>query len=152
MKRFFSILVPFLAACSSDNNKSDAGDSGAIDSGSKDTGTMDTSTMDTGSALNGCKETDFVDMSGPTAMRNITWTFNPTPACIQIAPGQSVSWSTVGMADFGTHPLQPFGGDTNNPIMPTSTGMMVSFAFPNAGNFGFHCGVHASMEGVVRVK
>jgi len=133
---------------------SGAADSGGVDSGSADTGSPDGGPQDSGPMgdvpflLNGCGDGDFVDRSGAMDDRTITWDFNVTPKCITIAKGQTVTWQGT----LTVHPLDAFGGDANNPIMTTASGTSVAFAFPNAGNYGFHCNVHASMQGVVRVK
>lgn len=158
---FAAVLA--VASCSSDDSKNDGGggDSGGndagktdggTDSGGNDSGGMD-SAMDTGvdtgpsdGGLNGC--TVFDDRSANNASRTITWGFNPTPKCIEIAQTQTVTWQ----GDLVFHPLGPLGGDTPNPIMSTSTGMSVMFTFPNAGFYGFRCNVHAGLEGVVHVK
>jgi plastocyanin len=53
---------------------------------------------------------------------------------------------------FSQHPLEPAGGDTPNPIVFTSTGSMVTFAFPSAGTYGFECNFHPNfMFGAIRV-
>jgi plastocyanin len=130
------------------------GDSGTKDSGKADTGTPDSGPKDSGPMgdaafmLNGCGDGDFVDKSAPNDSRAITWDFNVSPKCILIAKGQTVTWNGT----LTTHPLAPFNGDANNPIMTTSSGTTVNFTFANQGNYGFHCNVHASMQGVVRVK
>ncbi len=160
---FASVLV--VASCSSDTAKNDGGgvdsggdsaktDSGGTDSGGNDSG-MDSSGMDTGldtgpsdSGLNGC--TMFTDLSMPNDNRTITFQTGPTPKCMLIAKGQTVTWNAALLFSF--HPLAPFGGDTPNPIMATSTGASVMFTFPNAGFYGYHCSVHFGLEGVVQVK
>lgn len=153
-------------SCSSDTGSTDGGngDSGGGDSGGKDSsadtgtpsdsGSPDSGPSDSGSmgdvpfTLNGCTDNDFVDRSAANANRTITWDFSVQPKCILVAKGQTVTWQGTLTA----HPLAPFNGDMPNPIMNTSTGTSVMFTFPNAGNYGFHCNIHASMQGVVRVK
>jgi plastocyanin len=76
------------------------------------------------------------------------------PACIKIKTGTMVTWS----GDFSSHPLTPGVNGTEDtsgtPITPTSTGMMATFTFPNAGTFGYYCQFHQSlgMEGAVFVQ
>lgn len=142
-------------ACSSGDSKNDGGggtDSGGTDSGGKSDGssTMDSSMMmDTSAAdagLHGCAT--FEDRSGPMSMRTITWDFNPTPKCIEIAAGQTVTWQ----GDFAFHPLEAFGGTMPSPIMVTASGMSAMTTFPNAGFYGYRCAVHSGLEGVIHVK
>ena len=61
---------------------------------------------------------------------------------------EMVTWNV----DFTDHPLGASGGDTPNPITTTASGTTVSFTFPNAGTFGFHCLAHPTiMFGAVQV-
>lgn len=74
-----------------------------------------------------------------------------TPRCVKIKVGQQVAWD----GKFENHPLGPFGGDTPNPIPPTSVtpgGGVLTVTFAAAGTFGFRCGSHpAQMNGAVKV-
>ena len=179
MNRFY--ILPFCAyalftGCSSDDVKSDGGggtdgggtkDSGGTD-GSSDSGMQDTGTdggvvqdtgLDTGvdAGLNGCPDMAFVDKSaGNQATRTIDpWNLTQTaPICWIVSQNQSVVWNAnPSFAFVGGHPLGPAGGDMPNPILSTSNGTTVSFAFPNTGNYGFQCNNHpSSMRGVIRVK
>lgn len=174
----FCAYVLFAGCSSGDDVKSDGGggtdsggtkDSGGADSGGPDSGVQDTGTdsgssdsgvQDTGvdSGLNGCPDMAFVDKSaGNQAARTIDpWNdiSVTTPICWIISQNQSVVWNaSPSFAFVGGHPLSPAGGDMPNPIMTTSNGTTVSFAFPNTGNYGFHCSNHPStMRGVIRVK
>ena len=129
----------FAWACSSGGGGNDAG----TDSGGGDAGN------DAAGPINGC--TTFVDMTADGGV--ITGPAGALPSqyqpnCVHIKTGQSVTWNS----DFVSHPLDPFGGDTPNPIQATASGTTVTFSFPNAGTFGFHCGIHTtSMFGAVQV-
>ncbi len=71
-----------------------------------------------------------------------------TPNCVHVKVGQTVTFN----ADFVNHPLQPFNGDTPNPIPNTATGSTVAVKFTAAGTFGFQCQAHpAIMNGAVQV-
>jgi len=99
--------------------------------------------------VNGC--TAYTDMTTGTAVINGPATAAAaqySPNCIHVKVGQSVTWNS----DFADHPLVAFGGDSPNPIQSTATGTTVTFAFPNAGTFGYHCGIHTTlMFGAVEV-
>ena len=99
--------------------------------------------------VNGC--TAYTDMTTGTAVINGPTTAAAaqySPNCIHVKVGQSVTWNS----DFADHPLVAFGGDSPNPIQSTATGTTVTFAFPNAGTFGYHCGIHTTlMFGAVEV-
>jgi plastocyanin len=107
---------------------------------------------DAAGPVNGC--TTFVDRSAPSDTRQIDFPtgVNPTqynPPCMQIAVGQTVTFA----GSFMHHPLEPFGGDSSNPITSTSTGNSAPFTFPAAGTFGFHCSAHPGiMFGAVLVQ
>ena len=155
-------------ACSGDDTGTDAGqdagndatttDSGGQDSGGQDATGNDAATTDSGSdatasdsgtdsggdagLVNGC--TTFVDMTADGGV--ITGPNGPQPSqyqpnCVHIKTGQSVTWNSK----FSNHPLQPSGGTTPTPITLTNTGTTVTFSFPNAGTFGYHCQVHPGM-------
>jgi plastocyanin len=103
-------------------------------------------------ALNGC--TSYADQTAGTEV-DLTWGFTITTDpnhCSKIKAGTKVKWT----GDFGTHPLGDFGGDTPNPIATTTvddagTSTSITVTFPNAGTFGYHCMVHASMMGAIEV-
>ena len=78
--------------------------------------------------------------------------------CIRdrIKKGQKVTWSAgltpdAGPALFTSHPLQALGGDTPNPVSTGLDEATGEVTFPAAGTFGFTCGVHFSMTGVIMV-
>jgi plastocyanin len=131
MNRSLLLLIPLAAiACS---NGPEQGDSGS----------------DASAPVNGC--TTYEDdtaagatVTGPSGSAPAQY----SPACVHIKAGQSVTWNV----DLTAHPLEAFGGDTPSPIQTTNSGTTVSFTFPNAGTFGFHCQVHPSvMQGAVEV-
>lgn len=150
----------FACACSSNNEPNDAGGGtdahadtgGPADSGGGDTGVKDAgneAASEAAAPVNGC--TTFTDQTANGG--TITGPMNATPAqyspnCVHIKVGQKVTWNV----DLTSHPLGAAGGDTPTPITTTSTGTTVSFTFPNAGTFGFHCNVHPTiMFGAVQV-
>lgn len=149
--------VPGDAGNGTDSGSGDSGvakdagpDSAANDSGvAPDSGPADSGSMgDVPFLLNGCGDGDFIDRSAQNDSRTITWDFNVSPRCILVGTGQTVTWQGT----FATHPLASFGGDANSPIQTTTSGTSAAFPFAAQGNFGFHCNVHGSMQGVVRVK
>jgi len=99
--------------------------------------------------VNGC--TSYADMTAGGATIDGPMDFNPaqfSPNCVQIKAGQSVTWNV----DFAAHPLAASGGDSPSPIATTSSGTTVTFTFPNAGAFGYHCLAHPTiMFGAVDV-
>lgn len=132
---------------------------GAGDTGTNDTGIAD-SNMDVGEAsqfpLNGCLLATFVDRTAAGAARTITGpaTLTPSqwsPPCMRIKAGQSVTWNVA--ATFALHPLEAAGGDSNTPIAtPAGALTTITYAFPNAGLFGFDCGLHPFiMQGAILV-
>ena len=155
-------------ACSSDATApgTDSGtDTGTTPDSGKDTGTADSGT-DTGTPVdasadvdagpqpvNGC--TVFTDFTAADAGQATITGPGPAalpaqyaPNCIKIKVGKSVTWNS----GFVSHPLGPSGGDTPSPIVSTGTGTTVTFAFPNAGTYGYACGFHSlSMFGAVQV-
>jgi plastocyanin len=62
---------------------------------------------------------------------------------VAISPGDTVTFS----GSFADHPLVWSSGTF--PV--TSSGTSATFAFAGAGEFAFHCQIHGSMTGVVRV-
>jgi plastocyanin len=110
-------------------------------------------------ALNNC--TTFSDHSAATDAREVdfggTLGLVYSPACMEIAAGQTVTFS----GDFSTHPLAPGTGPTasgagspNNPIAtPAPTAATAPFTFPTAGTYPFYCKVHvgSGMAGVIKV-
>lgn len=163
------VTLAFSAACSSTpttpeaDSGTDSGtpqDSGkdvvAIDSGN-DSGGQDAGTDgDAGpQPINGC--TSFVDLTATDA--GIATITGPgalalpaqyTPNCVKIKVGSSVKWNS----GFTGHPLIPSTtGDKPTPIVATSTGTTVTFAFPTKGTYGFECQFHGglTMFGAVQV-
>jgi plastocyanin len=132
-------------------------DSGGTDSGfdaGDDSGSIDDAgdAGDGSSAINGCVA--FEDDTDPAAARVVQGPADSapvqfTPNCMKVHAGQSVIFQ---QADFSNHPLMPANGDTPNPIVLTNSGTTVTFAFPNAGTYGFECEFHPSiMFGAIEV-
>ena len=132
-----------LVACSSDPIVSGGSDAGGDSANGGDSSVADSGGSDSGPALlNNCKPGDFVPANA------IAWGFTVTPRCITVKAGDSVTWT----GNFMTHPLDAFNGDAPNPISGnTPSNGTVVVKFPAAGNYGFHCKIHASMLGVVQV-
>ncbi len=110
-----------------------------------------------GGGLNGC--TTFTDMSSSNAIRVINFAnFSYNPACMQIAAGQSVTFS----GNFGAHPLTRgakagSGGvsDSANPITAPASGNSVTIPLTTPGDYPYFCATHFAsnnMYGVVRVQ
>src|SRR5438045_343493 len=95
--------------------------------------------------VEGCTDAEFEDMTAAGASRTVTpWNPPPGKKCYTIKVGQTVTWDPAPSA---THPLKATEGDTPNPITLAAT-----ITFPNAGTYGFHCGVHLSlMHGAIKV-
>jgi plastocyanin len=144
MNRVSLALLGVLFGCSSPSPTNDGG----MDSGGMDSGGMDTAME--AAVVNGC--TAFTDDTA-SATPTITGPSTSTPAqftpnCVHIKVGQSVTWNV----NMGPHPLGASGGNTPTPIQTTMTGTTVTFAFPNAGTFGFQCQNHpGTMFGAVEV-
>ena len=112
--------------------------------------------------INGC--TNFPDMSGPGAMRTVSFGGNLgniyAPPCMGIAVGQSVAFT----GSFSAHPLMPGlapsqqggpdAGSPNTPIQATNNGTGTLFTFPNTGVFPFYCSLHQGqgMFGAIQVR
>jgi len=103
----------------------------------------DMATTQTG--IEGCAAADFIDATADVAARTIS-PWNPTlgKKCIHIKIGQTITWSPPPSS---THPLEPRGGTSPNPITLSTT-----VTFPDAGTFGYDCGVHHGlMHGAILV-
>ncbi len=147
------------AHCSSSTTSGGGGDAGGgsdsgADSSTADSGGGTDSSSDAPAIVNGCGTADFADHTAASDARAITFPGDSelpaqyAPPCIKIKVGQSVTWN----GGFTAHPIEPAGGDTNTPILATSGVTTKSFAFPNAGTFGFECANHPlSMKGAVFV-
>ncbi len=111
--------------------------------------------------FNGCTTADYVDGRASGASRTIDvggMGLVFTPKCLTVAAGQTVRWA----GSFSAHPLAPGNpahadaGSPDNPILITSSGNSVDFAFANAGTYPYHCQLHSfgdgmGMAGVVHV-
>jgi plastocyanin len=168
-------LVVVVLACNSAPTESDAGsdtsagydssedvtalDSGGVDTAVPDSGGAD-SASDSTAAESGGEETGATPVNGCATFTDltvggavITGPSSSAPAqfspnCVKIKAGHSVTWN-VG---FANHPLAASGGATPNPVLPTTYGTTVTFAFPTPGVYGFHCVRHPTiMLGAVEV-
>ena len=143
-----------LVACSSSSSPTTATDGGVAQGDAGTDSAADTGTADAAKAPeNNC--TTFVDRTADGASRSIQWDLGipSIPVrCIKIKAGQVVTWvDGTTAADFNTHPLiiyvPPPGGTA--PMVDEATGKAT---FPTAGLFGFACGIHPTMKGVVVVE
>jgi plastocyanin len=96
--------------------------------------------------IEGCGTADFIDKTaGGATISPWDTSLGSTPQCFKIKVNQTVTWVTPS----ATHPLRATGGDTPTPIMNDNA---ATVTFPNAGTYGFHCGVHLGiMHGAILV-
>jgi plastocyanin len=141
-----------LVACG-DSGSDTTGSGGGGTGGSADGGntTTDGGGGSAPAGLNGCSDTNYQDRTDAAADHEITWDLSVGSSderCLEIKAGQSVKF----VGNFTTHPLQEKGGDTPNPIADADlSGADTTVTFDTAGEFGFVCGVHASMTGAIKV-
>ena len=114
---------------------------------------------DAAAVVHGCDEARFVDRRDATAERVVSFGgavgMAFSPPCVTVAAGQSVRFA----GPMTLHPLRAgvvgvAGSAAGSAIADTGAGDEVTFVFPTAGSFPFHCGVHGAMgmTGVVRVR
>jgi plastocyanin len=150
--------VGVLAACSSSSSSPTGTDSGVAAPNDVDASVAtDSGAFDAAKPPeNDC--TVFADRTADAASRSIQWDLGITgipERCIKIKAGQVVTWvNGAAVADFGSHPLLIYvppaivdGGTA--PAVDEATGKAT---FPTKGLFGFACGIHPSMRGVVVVE
>jgi plastocyanin len=153
-----------------------SGGSGSGATGSGATGSGATGSGATGSGasggqpadipdFNGCTSGEYVDLSGPSADRTITiapgGALEYGPKCAIIGAGQTVTFT----GNLSFHPTAPGNPDDlaageyagTSPIVETTSGTTVDFAFADAGTYPYHCKVHSfgageGMAGVIHVK
>jgi len=127
------------------------GGGGGGDGGGADGGGADASGTDAAPAPeNDC--TVFTDRTADTASRTLEWDLNIVTAperCMKIKAGQTVTFGNGADAgaDFSSHPLViylPKGGTA--PTADQATGQAT---FPTAALYGFACGIHPTMRGVI---
>ena len=72
------------------------------------------------------------------------------PQTVRVRPGTTVTW--VNCEDEGTEPHTSTAdaGGWDSPFL--APGATYSFTFGTAGEFGYHCTPHPSMQGVVIVE
>ncbi len=105
------------------------------------------------SQINGCDETNVVDLTGgaPVTVTFPNGNFTEAPRCIRVTVGTMVTYS----GDFAAHPLQGgriAGGlrvdDTSGPFAcVTNTGTSKTFTMATAGRFGTFCTAHGPDQG-----
>ncbi len=132
-----SSVAPDASADASAKDSAAASDSSGVDSAAPDSSVIDSGPP----PVNGCKDTDYV------AANTIKWDFQIVPACVTIKAGDSVTWN----GNFVTHPLAAFNGASPSPIPNVSSGATTTVKFPSAGVYGYHCTIHGSMIGAVKV-
>ncbi len=150
-------FLGLLGACTVKTEAADAGPAAAADSGSSEDAGADTAVASDG--MNGCTATGYVDQTAGTAndrMIMIAGGKIDYP-CMTIKAGQSV----MLMWSFGTYPLMPGlapehasdpAGTDPTPITKTSSGSVVTPAFPTVGMYPFYVTGHAGMSGVIQVQ
>ncbi|MDX2019485.1 MAG: hypothetical protein SF187_04540 [Deltaproteobacteria bacterium] len=94
-----------------------------------------------------CLAADYVDRTQVVADRVLAWShgFSDDERCLVVRVGQTVVWQ----GSLSTHPLDAEGGDSPNPIVSHSDGVVT---FRSPGTFGYVCGAaHAGMYGAIHV-
>jgi plastocyanin len=85
----------------------------------------------------------YVDATAEAANRTVAFSsFQYSPKCLQVAAGQSVTFS----GSFSFHPLKQACGPAPV-ITATSTGSSKSFVFTDPGEYGYFCSAHGSAAG-----
>lgn len=75
--------------------------------------------------------------------------FEFTPAAMTVGQGDTVRWTNLqGDAD---HKVVSNQGFWAGPTLSLNQTYSQSAAFKNAGGYAYHCSIHASMTGVIRV-
>ncbi|AKU97654.1 hypothetical protein AKJ09_04318 [Labilithrix luteola] len=173
--------VPFtVVACSSDDSNAPPGKSSnsdgssdvstspetstGTDSSTQDSSSTDTSTDHATTTAVRCTDDQFDKLTPDaiggdfTTQTNVDVSFGGaaaalqyTPRCIKIKKDSTVTFK----GQFASHPLQPLGGDSPNPITVTDTNQpndALEVKFTNTGTFGYQCEFHPDrMFGAVRV-
>jgi plastocyanin len=149
-----------LVACSSSTSSAPAPAADSGGSTAEDDGSVDASSPTDGAAADGAPApenecTVFTDRTADTASRTLEWDLTIVSAperCMRIKAGQTVTFGNGADAgaNFSEHPLviyKPKGGAA--PMADPTTGQAT---FPTAALFGFACGVHPQMRGVILVE
>lgn len=159
---FTMVTLCAASACAPANPQADAAIEAAADASvAPDASSSQDAAMEaavTFPTLNDCQETDYADLTAPTATRTVMsmGSTSYTPRCLTITQGQTVTFAM----DFSVHPLasgiahgSSAGATTPNPIAAQTTGSTYTATFDSAGFFPFKCTVHqhVGMAGVVRV-
>lgn len=133
-------------ACSSDSTTGSGSGTGT-DGGASDSGaSASDSGGSTTKAVNGCSTYADKTAGGAT----IAWDLSSSPpaTCIKIKKGGTVTFN----GSFSSHPLVAKDGDSPTPFSSPPSGSSATITFPNAGTFGFICGIHSSMTGAIQVE
>jgi plastocyanin len=119
-------------------------DQGSIESAARVVCGCDTTTTTTTTTLPQsatCQPQDFVDLTAPGADRTITYAnFNPSPRCITIKVGQSVTFAAQGGVGHGIQGTRLGGGTGFNLNVPANGTAQRSF--PAVAVFEFECNTH----------
>ncbi len=126
-----AVLVVFLAMTVLAGCASGGGDAGGNDTG---TGTGGTSAPPTGGT------------SGGNSVDVVMKGFAFSPAEVEIAVGDSVTWTNE---DSATHDATGDGGIASGSL---GQGETYTKTFDTAGTYEYICGIHPSMTGTVVVK
>lgn len=166
---FSVVLVSALSGCSVltsfdgfTGNASDAATSDVPDSSDavSPDGASAEASADAEVALNECVEARYVDRTAENEDRTVLGPSDVSPRqykppCMKVRAGRTVTFKSEALVYidyFADHPLEPFGGDRDNPIPVTSAGGEKTVEFPTPGKFGFRCKLHpATMAGAIWV-
>lgn len=96
-----------------------------------------------------------LDANDLTNMATVTITFpvgggaqQYSPSCMKVSKDTVITFT----GGFGSHPLEPFGGDTPTAIPSKSSGTTVDVTMDTLGDYGFRCNFHPGvMFGAIQV-
>jgi plastocyanin len=99
-------------------------------------------------AFAGCST--YVDRTADCADRNLTFDFTPSPQCLRVKVGQTVTFN----GSSNTHPLSQACGPVN--AIGNSVTVTRVVTFSTAGDYGYYCDNHGTalgqaMAGSIRV-
>ena len=123
-------------------------------------------------AVAGCSESGVSDLSGPVdsgppagtdvtivarAATKGTRAFSPNPFTVSLAAGGSVSWynSDVGEGGYGGTPGSAHTVTADDDSFNSGTiapGRSFTHTFTTPGTYPYHCSIHPSMKGTIKVK
>lgn len=126
-----ALLAITLAGCGGDTDDSGEGD--------------DTATTSAPSGTTGAEEsTDATAAAGGTSVTIANFAF--APASLDVAAGSEV---TVTNNDDATHTLTADDGSFDSGALEKGQSGSITLSAP--GEFGYHCNIHGSMKGTIRV-